>query len=133
MGNANTVKSDRRYTRDHEWAREHDGVVLCGITEFAVDQLGDVTLVNLEVEPGATVTQGAPFGSVESVKTVSDLFAPVSGTVKRVNTLLADKPELINEDCWEQGWMIAIESTGGVDGLLDPTAYAELLDAAADG
>lgn len=132
MGNANTVKSDRRYTKDHEWAREDKGLVVCGITQFAVDQLGDVTLVDINVEPGATVTQGQPFGSVESVKTVSDLFAPVSGTVKRVNTLLADQPELVNEDCWEKGWMIEIESAQGLDQLLDPAAYSELLDAAAD-
>src|SRR5215213_1008155 len=93
------VKTDRRYTKDHEWAKAVGPTVVIGITAFAVDQLGDITLVNLDVKPGDTITAGKAFGTIESVKTLSDLFAPVSGKVERVNTHLETTPELVNEDC----------------------------------
>ena len=123
------VKSDRRYSKDHEWAKQSGGEVLVGITAFAVDQLGDITLVNLDVKAGDKLTAGKAFGTIESVKTLSDLFAPISGTVARVNPALEHKPELVNADCWEQSWMIAItpSDAGELDKLLDPSAYAELL------
>src|SRR5688500_13369266 len=105
---SNEVKTDRRYTKDHEWAKAVGGQVTVGITAFAVDQLGDITLVNIDVKPGDTLTAGKAFGTIESVKTLSDLFAPISGTVAKVNADLETKPETINDDCWEQGWMIAI-------------------------
>ena len=123
------VKADRRYTKDHEWAKTAGDEILIGITAFAVDQLGDITLVNLDVKAGDTLTAGKAFGTIESVKTLSDLFAPLSGKVARVNAALESKPELVNEDCWEQSWMIAItpSDAGELDKLLDPGAYAELL------
>ena len=123
------VKSDRRYSKDHEWAKQSGGEVLVGITAFAVDQLGDITLVNLDVKAGDKLTAGKAFGTIESVKTLSDLFAPLSGKVVRVNPKLETHPELVNADCWEQSWMIAIEPSdaGELSKLLDPEAYAELL------
>lgn len=126
MADATDVKEDRRYTKDHEWALEQGGELLVGITAFAVDQLGDITLVNLDVKAGDTITAGKAFGTIESVKTLSDLFAPVTGKVVRVNPDLENKPELINEDCWGKGWMIAVQPAGSGD-LLDPAAYKKLI------
>lgn len=117
------VHEDRRYTTDHEWAKTDGKTVVVGITAFAVDQLGDVTLVSLDVKEGDTVTKGKIFGTIESVKTLSDLYAPVSGTVVRRNATLEDQPELINEDPWEKGWMIAIETSEDTTSLLDAAAY----------
>ena len=120
------VKQDRKYTKDHEWAKRDGAEVLVGISAFAVEQLGDITLVNLDVKPGDKVTLGKGFGTIESVKTLSDLFAPISGKISRVNADLENKPELINDDCWTAGWMIAITPDAWdkeqVD-LLDPEAY----------
>jgi glycine cleavage system H protein len=126
MSGATDVKDDRRYTKDHEWAEEKAGELVVGITAFAVDQLGDITLVNIDVKPGDTVTEGKAFGTIESVKTLSDLFAPVTGKVVRVNKTLEDKPELVNEDCWGAGWMIAIQPAGSVS-LLDAGSYKKLI------
>ncbi len=117
------VKQDRKYTKDHEWLTA-DGKI--GITAFAVEQLGDITLVDITVKPGDTLEAGAVFGTVESVKTLSDLFSPVSGTVTAVNAALEDKPELINEDCWEAGWIIQVESISGGE-LLEAGAYEATL------
>ncbi len=130
---SNDVRADRRYTKDHEWAKESGAEVLVGITAFAVDQLGDITLVNLDVNEGDTILAGKAFGTIESVKTLSDLFAPVSGKVTRVNRTLNDTPELVNEDCWDKAWMIAIAPSdkGELGKLLDDGAYAELLKTAA--
>jgi glycine cleavage system H protein len=126
------VKSDRRYSKDHEWAKSEDGKVVIGITAFAVDQLGDITLVNLDVKVGDTLTVGKAFGTIESVKTLSDLFAPVSGKVERINPALEDKPELVNDDCYGAAWMIEIIPSDALelDALLDSAAYAELLKTA---
>ena len=122
------------YTKDHEWTKREPGAaeVTVGITAFAVEQLGDITLVNLDVKPGDTVTEGKSFGTIESVKTLSDLFAPVTGKVVKVNGDLQGKPELVNEDCWT-AWMIAIAPADGstIDGLLDSKAYAEHVKASA--
>ena len=127
------VRGDRRYTKDHEWAKEDGGEVLVGITAFAVDQLGDITLVNLDVKPGETLIAGKAFGTIESVKTLSDLFAPISGKIVRVNGALEDKPELVNEDCYDKAWMIAIAPSDASElgKLLEHGAYAELLKTAA--
>jgi glycine cleavage system H protein len=116
-----------RYTKEHEWARAAAAEVTVGITTFAVEQLGDVTLVNFDVKPGDTVTAGKAFGTIESVKTLSDLYAPVSGTVVRVNADLATKPELVNEDCYGKGWMIAIAAADAkaIETLMDASAYGE--------
>ena len=128
MSGAREVKDDRKYTRDHEWALTRGGEVIVGITAFAVDQLGDITLVNLDVEVGAQVEAGKAFGTIESVKTLSDLFAPVSGQVTRINAQLADHPELVNEDPWEAAWMIAVAPTGSEPTtLLDAAAYRQYL------
>ena len=127
MTDANDVKSDRKYTKDHEWAKQSGSEVLVGITAFAVDQLGDITLVNVDLKVGDSVQAHKAFGTIESVKTLSDLYAPVSGKIVRINAQLENKPELVNDDCWEQGWMIAIDpSDWATDStsLLDPTAYA---------
>jgi glycine cleavage system H protein len=120
---AKVVKEDRNYTKDHEWALERDGELVVGITAFAVDQLGDITLVGLDVGPGDRIEAGKAFGTIESVKTLSDLYAPVSGTVSKINEDLEEAPELVNEDCWDRGWMISIEVDGDTNGLLDPEAY----------
>jgi glycine cleavage system H protein len=127
------IRSDRRYTKDHEWTKEENDLLVIGITAFAVDQLGDITLVNLDVKPGDTITAGKAFGTIESVKTLSDLFAPVSGKVQRVNTQLEIQPELVNEDCYGKAWMIEIvlSDKGELGALLDHHAYAELLKHAA--
>ena len=118
------IPPDLRYTKEHEWVRESRGEIAVGITAFAVEQLGDITLVNLDVKIGDEVGAGKPFGTIESVKTLSDLYAPVAGKVVRINEALASKPELVNEDCYGKAWMIAITPS-------DPKATAALLDAAA--
>jgi glycine cleavage system H protein len=127
MAATTDVKNDRRYTKDHEWAKEDKGDLVVGITAFAVDQLGDITLVNIDVKPGDKVTAGKAFGTIESVKTLSDLFAPVSGTVVNVNKVLEEKPELVNEDCWGEGWMVVIKPSGGDGELLDAPGYQKLV------
>ncbi len=120
MSGASEVKPNIRYTKEHEWAKEEGGVILIGVTAFAVDQLGDITLVGLDVKVGDELTAHQAFGTIESVKTLSDLFAPLAGTVVRVNDQLDDNPQLINEDCWGAGWMIAIQPA-------EPQAYASLM------
>jgi glycine cleavage system H protein len=123
---------DLYYTKDHEWARveDRDGgkVVTIGVTRFAVEQLGDVTQVDLPKE-GESVKQAEAFGSVESVKAVSDLFAPVTGKVVKVNSPLADSPEYVNEDPYDEGWLIqvALSNAKELDALLDAEAYQAFL------
>ena len=121
------VPLDLRYTKDHEWARTSGAEVTVGITAFAVEQLGDVTLVSLDVKVGDVVAAGKVFGTIESVKTLSDLFSPVAGKVTKVNLELEAKPELINEDCYGNGWMIVIAAEGESHDLLDDKAYAAFL------
>jgi glycine cleavage system H protein len=127
------VPPELRYTKEHEWVRESGGEIAVGITAFAVEQLGDVTLVNLDVKVGDEVGAGKPFGTIESVKTLSDLYAPVAGKVVRINEALASKPELVNEDCYGKAWMIAIvpNDAKAYGALLDATAYAEHVKASA--
>jgi glycine cleavage system H protein len=121
------VKTDRRYTKDHEWAKSASDGVEIGITAYAVEQLGDITLVNLDVKEGDTVEAGKAFGTIESVKTLSDLYAPVSGKVVRINKDLENKPELVNGDCYA-AWMVAIEApASAIDGLLDAAGYEALV------
>jgi glycine cleavage system H protein len=116
------VPADLKYTKDHEWARIDGHRVTVGITQHAVDQLGDVTLVGLDVKVGGALTAAKPFGTVESVKAVSDLFAPVTGTLVEVNTSLNSNPEKVNESPYDAGWMVVIE-------VADASALGELLDA----
>jgi glycine cleavage system H protein len=119
--------ADLRYTKDHEWARASGDNVVVGITSFAVEQLGDITLVELP-QAGATVTTGESLGTIESVKSVSEIYAPVSGRVIRVNEKLEDSPELVNESPFGEGWMVEIEpAEAALDNLLDAESYAELV------
>jgi glycine cleavage system H protein len=124
-----TFPAELKYTKEHEWARVEGTRARVGITQHAVEQLGDITLVHLDVKPGSKVEQGKVFGTVESVKAVSDLYAPVSGTVIEVNTALDANPELVNESPYDKGWMLVIEVSGTLDGLLDAAAYTAHVEA----
>jgi glycine cleavage system H protein len=117
-----------RYTKEHEWARIDGKLVTIGITRFAVEQLGDITQVDLPKE-GETITKDQVFGTVESVKAVSDLFAPVSGKVVKVNDPLSDSPENVNEEPYEEGWMVQIEvaDVAELQGLMDQAQYEAFL------
>ena len=116
--------ADLKYTKDHEWAKIAGKEATVGITSFAVEQLGDITLVSFDVKPGDKLEAGKAFGTIESVKTLSDLFAPIAGKVIELNADLDKKPELVNEDCYGKAWMIVIEpDTKPVSGLLDLAAY----------
>jgi glycine cleavage system H protein len=119
--------SDRKYTKDHEWVQMSGGTAEVGITEYAQQQLGDVVYVDLP-EPGKTVTAGESFGSIESVKAVSELFAPVSGEVVEVNASLRDHPERVNKDP-HGAWMIRIRPSNAAeaDALLDSAKYEAIL------
>jgi glycine cleavage system H protein len=117
------VPNDRRYTKDHEWAREQDGRIVVGITDFAQDQLGDVVFVGLP-EPGSEVEANKPLGEVESTKSVSDVYSPVGGKVVDKNVEVEQRPELINEDPYGQGWLVAIEAeSGALEGLMSAEEY----------
>ena len=115
---------DRRYLESHEWAHETDGTIRVGISDFAQDELGDVVFVELP-SVGDAVEADAEFGVIESIKAVSDLYAPVDGEVVDVNEALFDAPELVNDDPYGDGWMIAVEPTGedALDGLLSAAEY----------
>jgi glycine cleavage system H protein len=116
-----------RYTAEHEWVREEGGKVRVGITDFAQDALGDIVYVQLP-STGAKVSAGESFGEVESTKSVSEIYAPISGEVTARNEALGDTPELINTDPYEAGWLVEIQigDPGELAGLLDAAAYAEL-------
>ena len=124
------VPTDLRYTKDHEWVRVEGDAATIGITAYAADQLGDIVFVELP-DPGRSLDQFAAFGVVESVKAVSDLFAPVSGEVTEANADLGRNPELVNSDPYGAGWMIKVRlaDQAHVDGLLDPEAYDSLIAA----
>jgi glycine cleavage system H protein len=115
---------DLKYTREHEWARIDGKTVTVGITKFAVEQLGDITQVDLPKE-GETVRKNDVLGSVESVKAVSDIYAPVSGRVVKVNTPLGDSPEYLSDDPYDEGWMVQLElaNEGELAELMDAKAY----------
>ena len=123
-----TYPDDLLYTKDHEWARIAGKTAIIGITRFAVDQLGDVTQVDLPKE-GESIKQHEVFGSVESVKAVSDLFAPLTGKVVKVNSPLNDSPEYVNEDPYDEGWMIQVELSNPdeLKGLMSAEAYQAFL------
>lgn len=111
-----------RYTREHEWARVENGRVRIGITQFAAERLSDVVFVELP-PVGSALTQLQTFGVIESVKAVSDLYAPVTGTVVEINAALTDRPELVNQDPYGEGWMLVVQPT-------DPSELDQLLSAA---
>ncbi|MGA7305043.1 MAG: glycine cleavage system protein GcvH [Rhodothermales bacterium] len=123
---------DRRYTKEHEWIKlESDGsTAVVGITDFAQGELGDVVFVELESVGEALETEGT-FGTVEAVKTVSDLFMPVSGTIVAINEALDATPEVVNESPYEDGWMvkISVDDPAAIDGLMTATEYAEMVGA----
>jgi len=122
------IPGDLRYTQDHEWIRVEGDEAVVGITQFAADQLGDIVFVELP-DAGKRLDQHATFGVVESVKAVSDLFAPVGGEVAEANGDLAGAPEVVNSDPYGSGWMIRVKlaDPSQVDGLLDAAAYEQLV------
>jgi glycine cleavage system H protein len=122
------VPEDRRYTKDHEWALLEEGRVRIGITDYAQDALGDVVFVQLP-GVGTVVDAGGAFSEVESTKSVSDIYAPVAGTVVEANAELADEPQRLNEDPYGAGWICVIEPSdpGAFDGLMDAAAYSALI------
>jgi glycine cleavage system H protein len=118
------IPEQLRYSREDEWARQEQERVVIGITDYAQQQLGDIVFVELPAV-GARVNSGEPFGVIESVKAVSDLFAPVSGEVVEVNAALGERPEAVNEACYTDGWMLAVSPSdpSELDALLDADAY----------
>lgn len=123
-----SIPKDLRYTQEHEWVKVEGNKVRVGITDFAQHELGDIVFVELP-EVGDTVTLNEPFGSVESVKTVSELYSPVSGTVVEINEVLSDSPEFVNESPYENAWMIVVELSDEteVEALLTAEAYEALI------
>lgn len=125
------IKTGLGYTEEHEWAEARGTVVRIGISDYAQNQLGDIVFVELP-EVGAAVGANQPIGTIESVKTVSDLFSPVGGQVVKVNEKLLDSPEKVNEDPYGEGWIVEIETEGAAEaavaGLLSPEEYGALLD-----
>ncbi len=115
------LPEDLKYTKEHEWIKEEGGVVIIGVTDYAQDSLGDVVYVELP-EEGSNVTKDEPFGVVESVKAVSDLYSPISGVITEVNDAIVDSPEAINEEPYGEAWMIKVE-------LSNPEEMDELLSA----
>lgn len=124
------IPVDLKYTEDHEWIRVEGDVAIVGVTDFAQGELGDVVFVEIETE-GEELDKGETFGTVEAVKTVSDLFMPVGGEVAEFNEALADEPELINNDPYGKGWMIKIEiaDNSELDALISAEEYQKLLEA----
>ena len=123
------IPQELRYSADHEWTKLENGRARIGITDYAQDALGDVVYVELP-EVGTAVTSGGSFSEVESTKSVSEIYAPVTGTIVEVNSDLADHPEKINEDPYGEGWLCVIEVTdpAELDGLLDAEAYRSLIE-----
>ncbi|MDA8039759.1 MAG: glycine cleavage system protein GcvH [Actinomycetota bacterium] len=124
------IPSDLRYTADHEWAKEDQGRVRVGLTDFAQDALGDIVFVDLPAV-GSEVAQGGPLGEVESTKSVSQVYAPVSGRVVEVNEALRDAPEDLNAEPYAKGWLCVIEPSerAQFDDLLDAAGYRDLTEA----
>jgi glycine cleavage system H protein len=125
-----SIPAELKYTQDHEWVRVEGDVVTVGVTDFAQGELGDVVFVEIETE-GETLDKGETFGTVEAVKTVSDLFMPVGGKVTEFNETLADDPELVNKDPYGEGWMIKIKVADSAElaDLMDADAYKAMIEA----
>ena len=117
------------YTKEHEWINNKDDEVIIGITDFAQSQLGDIIFLELP-DVGEKITEGEPFGEVEAVKTVSELYAPVNGTVIEVNDNLEDSPDKVNQDCYGEGWIIKIKLDQKIikENLLDYQGYTKLIE-----
>ena len=124
-----SVPVDLLYTKEHEWLNDKNGDVIIGITDFAQSQLGDIIFLELP-ELGDKIIVGEPFGEVEAVKTVSELYGPVNGTVIAVNGDLEDSPDKVNQDCYGEGWIIKIKLDKAIekDNLLDYHGYAKLIE-----
>jgi glycine cleavage system H protein len=124
-----SVPSNLKYTKDHEWALIEGNKATIGVTDHAQESLGDVVYVELP-KVGSTLTQGQSFGVIESTKAVSELFAPLTGKVLKVNDELQNAPQTVNQDAYKAGWIVEIELSdkGQVDGLLDAAAYQKLLE-----
>ncbi len=122
------VPKDLKYSEEHEWARVEDDIVTVGLTDYAQKELGDIVFVELPNE-GETLVQAEPFGTVEAVKAVSEIFAPVSGEVVKVNDILDDTPQVINQDPYGDGWLVKVRMSdpGELEHLLDPAQYKELI------
>ncbi|MEC2071164.1 glycine cleavage system protein GcvH [Alkalihalophilus marmarensis] len=122
------VPKELKYSEEHEWVKVEDDKVRIGITDFAQSELGDIVFVELP-EVGDDIEANEPFGSVESVKTVSELYAPISGKVVEINEELDDSPEFVNESPYEKAWMIVVEpkDTNEVDKLMNDSEYAEMI------
>ena len=122
------LPDDLRYTKDHEWAKADGDAVRIGITDYAQDQLGDIVFVELP-EAGDTFDKEEEFGTLESVKAVSELYMPLAGEVRAANSSLEDQPELVNSDCYSEGWMIEVKPSdpAELDALMDKSAYLEML------
>jgi glycine cleavage system H protein len=121
-----SIPDDLQYTRSHEWVRAEDGTVTIGITDHAQEELGDVVFVELP-DVGDTIGAGDSFGTVESVKAVSDLYTPVGGEVVEVNSSLEDAPEKINDDPYGEGWIVKLRTTDEAD-LLSPEEYEKVVE-----
>ncbi|CCX62049.1 MAG TPA: glycine cleavage system protein GcvH [Bacteroides togonis] len=121
--------SNVKYTKEHEWIRQEGDVAYVGITDYAQEQLGDIVFVDIQTE-GETLEAGETFGTIEVVKTISDLFIPVAGEVLEQNAALADQPELVNQDPYGEGWLIKIKPSADADfdSLLDAEAYKALVN-----
>jgi glycine cleavage system H protein len=126
------IPDDLMYTQDHEWGKVEDGTMKVGITDYAQSELGDIVFVEF-IEEGSQIAKGESMGTVESVKAVSEIYAPVSGTILEVNGALDDTPELVNQDCYQDAWMVIIEmdDPSEAEALMDAQAYEEFLDAEA--
>lgn len=124
------IPAELKYTKDHEWIRLDGDVAVVGVTDYAQGELGDVVFIEIETE-GEELDKEEVFGTIEAVKTVSDLFMPVSGEVIEVNAQLEDTPDLVNKEPYEGGWLvkIKIKDASELDGLLDAKAYEELINA----
>jgi len=122
------IPQELKYTKDHEWVRVEGDTVVIGITDFAQQELGDIVFVEIETE-GETLDQEAVFGSIEAVKTVSDLFMPVSGEITEFNDALESNPDVVNSDPYGDGWMVKVtlSDSSELDGLLSAEAYADLI------
>ena len=123
------VPEELKYTKEHEWLKAEDGVVTIGITDYAQSELGDIVFVELP-QVGNTVSQGEPFGTIEAVKTVADLFSPVSGEVSELNPKIEEDPAVMNKDPYGEGWMMKIKMSDAsqADSLLSPTDYRALIE-----
>ncbi len=122
------LPDDLKYSKDHEWAKLDGDIVTIGINDYAQDQLGEIVFVELP-EEGDTFSKGDEFGSVESVKAVSEIYIPISGEIVGINEDLEDAPEQVNESCYEGGWLIKVkpENSSELDALLDKASYLDML------